>query len=104
MIVAQSDAAALAAKNTSTTIPIVFIAANPVGSGLVPSLSRSGHNITGVSLFTTELMAKRIELLSELVPHAKVMAMLVNPRNPNSERMTRDAQEAARTKGVSFPS
>jgi putative tryptophan/tyrosine transport system substrate-binding protein len=103
LIVAQSDPAALAVKNTTTTIPIVFIAANPVGSGLVPSLSRSGHNITGVSLLTTELMAKRVELLSELVPQAKVIAMLVNPNNPNGERMTRDAQEAARTKGVQLP-
>ncbi len=100
LIVAQSDPAALAAQNTATTIPIVFIAANPVGSGLVPSLSRSSHNITGVSLLTTELMAKRVELLSELVPQAKVIAMLVNPNNPNTERMTGDAQEAARTKGV----
>jgi putative tryptophan/tyrosine transport system substrate-binding protein len=103
LIVAQSDPAALAAKTTSTTIPIIFIAGNPVGSGLVPSLSRSGPKITGVSLFTTELMAKRVELLSELVPQAKVIAMLVNPKNPNSERMTRDAQEAARTKRVQLP-
>jgi putative tryptophan/tyrosine transport system substrate-binding protein len=103
LIVAQSDPAALAAKNTTTTIPIVFIAANPVGSGLVADLSRSGPNITGVSLLTVELMAKRVELLSELVPQAKVIAMLVNPTNPNVERMTQDGQQAARTKGVQLP-
>jgi putative ABC transport system substrate-binding protein len=56
-----------------------------------------------VSVFTVELMAKRLELLSELVPQAKVIALLANPNNPDTEPMIRDVQEAARTKGVQLP-
>ena len=67
------------------------------------SLARPGGNITGVSVLTVELMAKRLELLSELVPQAKVIALLVNPNNPDTEPMIRDVQEAARTKGVQLP-
>jgi putative ABC transport system substrate-binding protein len=63
------------------TIPIVFNAADPVEFGMVASLARPGGNLTGVSMMNTELMAKRVELLSELVPHAKVIALLVNPNN-----------------------
>src|SRR4029077_9140907 len=61
------------------------------------SLARPGGNLTGVSIFTAELMPKRLELLSELVPGAGVIALLANP---NDERMIRAVQEAARTKGV----
>ena len=100
VIVAQSDASALAAKRTTSTLPIVFIAGNPVGAGLVASLARPGGNLTGVSLLTTGLMAKRLELISELVPRGRVMALIVNPNNPATERQTRDAQEAAHAKGI----
>jgi putative ABC transport system substrate-binding protein len=92
--------AAQAAKNASSTIPIVFIASDPVELGLVASLARPGGNLTGVSTMLAELTAKRLELLSELVPQAKVIALLVNPGGPNTERTIGDVQEAARTKGV----
>ena len=81
LIAAQSDASALAAKTATSTIPIVFIVgADPVAAGLVPSLARPGGNLTGVGLFTVELNAKRIELVSELVPQAAVIALLVKPQ------------------------
>jgi len=67
---------------------------------LAADLARPGGNLTGVSLLTLELMAKRLELLSELVPQASVVAQLVNPNTSTTERMIRDVQEAARVKGV----
>jgi putative ABC transport system substrate-binding protein len=95
---------ALAAKNATSTIPIVFTAVgDPVGVGLVASLARPGGNVTGFSLMTIELMPKRLELLSELVPQARVIALLVNPNSPQTEPVMRDMQEAARTKGASLP-
>jgi putative ABC transport system substrate-binding protein len=103
VIVAAGPPAARAAKSATSTIPIVFSSADPVEEGLVDSLARPGGNLTGVSLLTVELMAKRLELLSELVPQAKVIALLVNPNNPDTEPMIRDVQEAARTKGVQLP-
>jgi putative ABC transport system substrate-binding protein len=90
-----------AAKNATSTIPIVFQAGtDPVEEGLVASLARPGGNLTGVSFLIVELMAKRLELLSELVPQARVIVLLVNPNNATAERIRRDVQEAARTKGV----
>jgi putative tryptophan/tyrosine transport system substrate-binding protein len=92
---------ALAAKNATSTIPIVFLyVGDPVGIGLVASLAHPGGNVTGFPNLTTELTPKRLELLSELVPQAGVIALLVNPTNPNAELLIRYAQEAARTKGV----
>lgn len=71
---------ALAAKNAASTIPIIFITADdPVATGLVASLARPGGNVTGVTFIAIELMPKRFQLLSELVPQAKVIALLVNP-------------------------
>jgi putative ABC transport system substrate-binding protein len=94
------DASALAAKSATSTIPIVVVVGNPVERGLIASLARPGGNLTGVSLITADLMAKRLELLSELVPQAKEIALLVNPNNPNTEQIMRDVQEAARVKGL----
>jgi ABC-type uncharacterized transport system substrate-binding protein len=92
---------ALTAKNATSTIPIVFVSGDdPVERGLIVSLARPGGNLTGVSFLTGELMPKRLELLSELVPDAKVMALLINPNNASAERVTREVQEAARVKGV----
>jgi putative ABC transport system substrate-binding protein len=92
---------ALAAKNATSTIPIVFFSGDdPVAAGLVASLSRPGGNLTGFSIITVELMPKRLELLSELVPQAGVIAVLVNPNNANTERTIRDMEEAARAKGL----
>jgi putative ABC transport system substrate-binding protein len=102
-IVAFGPPAARAAKNATSAIPIVFATADPVGEGLVDNLARPGGNLTGLSVLTVELMAKRLELLSELVPQATVIALLVNPNNPDTEPMIHDVQEAARSKGVQLP-
>jgi len=100
VIAALGLPSALAAKSATSTIPIVFSVGDPVERGLVASLARPGGNLTGVSLINVELMPKRLELISELVPQAGVIAVLVNPNNANTERITRDMKEAARTKGV----
>jgi putative ABC transport system substrate-binding protein len=90
-----------AAKNATSTIPIVFMSVgDPVGIGLVASLARPGGNITGFTNITTELMPKLVELLTELAPQAGVIAVLVNPNNPNAEGVIRNTQEAAGVKGV----
>ena len=90
-----------AAKNATSTIPIVFaVGGDPVEGGLVGSLARPGGNVTGVTFIASELIAKRLELLTELVPQAGMVALLVEPNNPRVERIIRDAQEAARAKGV----
>jgi ABC-type uncharacterized transport system substrate-binding protein len=88
---------AVAAKGATSTIPIVFSGGDPVERGLIASLARPGGNLTGVS--SLDLSPKRLEMLSELVPGAKLIALLVNPNNPFAESTT-NAQEAARTKGV----
>jgi putative ABC transport system substrate-binding protein len=101
VIAGQSDASALAAKGATTTIPVVFVVgADPVASGLVASLARPGGNLTGVGLFTVELIAKRLELICELVPQAGVIGLLVNPNYSTTEPIIRDAQQAAGAKGV----
>jgi ABC-type uncharacterized transport system substrate-binding protein len=95
---------ALAAKGATSTIPIVFsVGSDPVALGLVDSLARPGGNLTGVSFLAPGLMPKRLELLSELVPQARVIALLVNPNNANAERMIEEVQEAGRAKGVELP-
>jgi putative ABC transport system substrate-binding protein len=103
VIVAAGPPSARAAKSATSAIPIVFSSGDPVGEGLVASLARPGGNLTGVSILTVELMAKRLELLSELVPRVGVIALLVNPNNPNTEPMMRDVQEAARAKRIQLP-
>ena len=101
VIVALTAASALAAKNATSTIPIVFaVGIDPVAEGLVSSLARPGGNLTGVSRFNLELMPKRLELLSELVPQATVIALLAEPNTPITEPMIRDLLEAARVKGL----
>jgi ABC-type uncharacterized transport system substrate-binding protein len=100
VLVAASPPSALAAKSATSTIPIVFIVGDPVGAGLVGSLARPADNLTGVSILVVELMGKRLELLSELVPQARVIALLVNPNNAAAEPVIRNTQEAAGAKGV----
>lgn len=91
----------LAAKSATSTIPIVFEAVgDPVGIGLVASLARPGGNVTGFTNITTELMPKRVDLLSQIAPRASVIALLVNPINANAEGVIRYTQEAARAKGM----
>jgi len=101
VIVARGDAAVLAAKSETSTIPILFFSGgDPVVMGLVASLARPGGNLTGVAFLAAELMPKRLELLSELVPQAGVIALLVNPNDPNYGRFIGDVQEAARAKSL----
>jgi putative tryptophan/tyrosine transport system substrate-binding protein len=100
-VIAANTPAAPVAKAATTDIPIVFVTANdPVASGLVASLSRPGGNLTGVALLNVEIAAKRLELLHELVPNANVVAVLINPGNPNAESQTRDLRAAAHTLGL----
>jgi len=101
VITATGDAvSALAAKGAAPTIPIVFvIGGDPVHFGLVESMNRPGGNITGVSLISSGLGAKRLGLLHDLVPNAAVIGLLVNPNNPNAEPERQDVVEAGSTIG-----
>ena len=101
VIVAVSGPSALAAKNASSRIPIVFMTGgDPVSDGLVASFAHPGDNLTGVSFLFIELHPKRLELLSDLLPHARAMALLVNPNLSFTESVIRGVQEAARAKGM----
>ena len=92
---------ALAAKAAGSTIPIVFVSGgDPVAEGVVAGLAHPGANITGVSFLAAELTAKRLELLSELAPQAKTVALLANPNNANTDRSIEDMQSATRSKGL----
>jgi len=100
VMAATTTPAALAAKAATSVIPIVFTsAADPVTAGLVASLSRPGGNATGVTNYLTDLGAKRLELLHEVVPKATTIGMLVNPNYPDIELQRRDVEEAARKFG-----
>ena len=100
VIVAAGGSAALAAKATTRTIPIVFISGgDPLGSGLVAGLDRPGGNATGVNIVTTALNEKRLALLREIVPNATLVAVLLNTNNPNSANQLTDLQQAARSLG-----
>jgi putative ABC transport system substrate-binding protein len=101
VIAANTPVATRAAKQATTSIPIVFVVgSDPVKDGLVTSLSRPGGNMTGATFFSNLLTAKRFELLHELVPNARVFSALVNPKNANAEMQMNEAQEASRTMGV----
>jgi putative tryptophan/tyrosine transport system substrate-binding protein len=101
LIVAVAPPSALAAKAATTTIPIVFgVGDDPVKIGLVTSLGRPGGNLTGINFFSSELGAKRMELLREMVPAAARVAVLADPTFPLTESLVRDAQTAARAMGL----
>jgi len=102
VIVTQGgDPATSAAQQATSTIPILFHTNNdPVAAGFVASLARPGGNLTGVSMMLAELMPKRLELLLEVVPQARVIALLVNPDELSTERVIGQVQEAARAKRV----
>jgi putative tryptophan/tyrosine transport system substrate-binding protein len=101
-VIAANTFAALASKAATMTIPIVFVTAgDPIGLGLVASLSRPGGNITGVTTLNSEVGPKRLQLLHELIPTTNSIALLVNPTNPSlAEPLSRDLQAAARALGL----
>jgi putative ABC transport system substrate-binding protein len=101
LIVTNATPGILAAARATSTIPIVFTGGGDlVADGLIAGLGRPGGNLTGIMVFANELTPKRLDLLRELVPHVRVVALLVNPNNQNTERTVRDVQEAAREKDV----
>jgi ABC-type uncharacterized transport system substrate-binding protein len=98
---AGGSGVALNAKSATSTIPIVFVAGGgPVDLGLVASLNHPGSNVTGVSILTAELLAKRLELLREIVPATTLIGFLVNPTNPAVGVSNKEAETAARTLGL----
>jgi len=98
VIVASAEAATLAAKNGTSSVPIVMLfVGDPVGSNLVASLARPRGNVTGLTFTPTlELLGKRLALLKEIVPHASRVAILTNPGNPSHVRELREVEAAAR--------
>jgi putative ABC transport system substrate-binding protein len=99
VILAHDTLSAIAAKAATTTIPIVFTAGDPIRDGLVTSLNRPGGNVTGVSLLGAELGAKRLGLLRELRPGAARIAILADPKWPQTERSLSDVRAAASAVG-----
>jgi len=96
-----SVVSAIAAKSATSTIPIVFAnGSDPMRYGLVASLNRPGGNVTGVSFYNSGLGPKRIELLREIVPGASVIAVLVNPKNPNAEPDSQEIVKGGRSIGA----
>jgi putative ABC transport system substrate-binding protein len=101
VIAATSTPAAFAAKAATTTIPIVFTtSSDPVQLGLVTSLGQPGGNVTGAAELNVEVAPKRLELLHELLPTAKVIGLLLNPASPAADAQARDMQGAASTRGL----
>ena len=93
--------AILAAKNATTTIPIVFITgSDPVQWGFVASFNRPGGNLTGMTILDTALLPKRLELLREVVPNAAVIGLLLNPNNPNAESQVKELDTLVRANGL----
>jgi len=101
VVTGGGEVAALAAKATTSTIPIVFtVGSDPVRSGLIAGLNHPGGNLTGATVFNTVLAAKELGLLHELVPRATSVVILVNPDNPSPELVARDVREAGRVLGL----
>jgi putative ABC transport system substrate-binding protein len=97
LIVAVGTQAARAALSETSTIPIVFVSGDPVGTGLATSLAHPGANATGLSSQTTELMAKRLQLLQQIAPRTRRVIMLVNPDSPLHAAVVEETEKAART-------
>jgi len=103
VILARSSSGGMAAKRATTSIPIVFfVVYAPVEIGLVPSLGHPGGNITGVAINVSDMVAKRVQLLKELVPTLKRVAMLSHPPHPTNAMQLQGAMAAARTLGLQF--
>jgi putative ABC transport system substrate-binding protein len=101
VIMAGGAVAAHAAKEATITVPVVFTSgADPVASGLVKSLSRPGANLTGVSLLAAEMAAKRLELIRDLLPNARTVAMMINPTFPGAQSELAEVEAAGRTIGM----
>jgi putative ABC transport system substrate-binding protein len=104
VIVTEGTPQVIAAKQATSVVPIVFAAAgDPIGAGLVTSLARPGGNVTGLSLQSADLAGKRLELLREAVPGSRRVAIMGNVGNPFSVLEIGEAQAAARTLGLDFP-
>jgi putative tryptophan/tyrosine transport system substrate-binding protein len=100
VIAATSTPAGLPAKAATSTIPIVFVTgSDPIEQGLVPNLNRPGGNITGITTLAVELGQKRMELMREVVPSARLFGVLVNPTGPNIESVSRDLTDASKKIG-----
>ena len=101
VVLTYSNAAALSAKQSTTTVPIVFAAAgDPVGTGLIASISHPGGNVTGLSIQQTDLAGKRIEILREILPRLGTLAVLANERSANAVLEMGEAKAAARSLGL----
>jgi putative ABC transport system substrate-binding protein len=104
VIVAFGAPAAMAAISVTKTIPVVFTSSSdPVNLGLVASLNRPGGNVTGITIFGTAAVTKRVQLMHELMPKAATIVYLMNPDNPNAETEMRAAQTAAHSLGEQMP-
>jgi putative ABC transport system substrate-binding protein len=99
IVAVGGDPSALAAKAATSTIPIVFLGADPIKSGLVASLNRPGGNVTGVYLITVDLEAKRLGLLHELFPRAAVLGVLLDPKWPPTAQQALELKTTAATIG-----
>jgi putative ABC transport system substrate-binding protein len=103
VIITNGTPGTLAAKNATSTIPIVFTGAgDPVGVGLVASLARPGGNLTGFTNISAGLTPKLLDLLTELVPGASRIGLLVNPNNPAADLLIQSLRKAAHAKGVTL--
>ena len=100
LLVTVGTSVSLAARRVTSTVPIVIASGDPVGSGLVASLSRPGGNVTGISLLASDYSAKWLGLLKEMLPNLHRVAVLWNPDNPSVVRETEQMREAARTLGL----
>src|SRR4029453_13362896 len=105
VLVVATTPGALAAKNATSTIPVVMVAVgDPVGSGLVASLARPGGNLTGLSLLNPELHGKRLELLKQVLPRISRVATLINPGNPIHAMFWKETQAAAQALALQLQS